>query len=105
MTVSEKVDTDWRGEPLEQLLLLITSEPLQPEMLALIDLPMLLRQLQPAIDVLHFGGTVVGPQEVAVLYASGCVSQHWLESIVPTQADPQAFAWAQAELARRKAGG
>lgn len=52
------------------------------------------------------GLTVVDAKDRAVLEASGNVGQRWLESyvtiIVPTQADPQAFAWAQAELARRE---
>lgn len=56
---SGKVDTTTRREPLDELLLIITSEPLRAELLKLIDLPRLLQQLQPAIQVLHFGGKVV----------------------------------------------
>lgn len=91
---------------LEQLLVLITASELQPEMLKLINLQELVEQLEPAIAVLCFGGKVITHAEAAVLDAAADINVRWLESyvniIVPTQADPQAYAFAQAELARRK---
>ena len=53
------------------------------------------------------GFTLIGPEDAAVLEAGKRINQRWLESYVriisPKQADPDVFAWAQAELARRAA--
>jgi hypothetical protein len=77
---------------------------------------MTLLQTLPRVEILSYsdltwalrkaGLYIIDAKQKAVLDASRLVSDRWLEGyvniIVPTQADPQAFAWAQAELARRK---
>ncbi len=93
----------WRDEPLEQLLLVVTAQPLRPEMLKLIDLPKLLEQLKPAIDVLHFGGKVIGPAEVAILDRMKLVPQENVEWMARPSLIPQISHVWQGELARRKA--